>query len=132
MSPLWSTAKRHPLRMLVIVVAVSVALTGLVLLNDIEGDTYAVDLTNNTQERLRFHACGGGCDEEHLVTWVEAGDKRSANGALGVLNLWQVRNEEGVVMGCFRLDVEERSQVRDLSVSRDLEPCSLNADLRRS
>jgi hypothetical protein len=91
----------------------------------IEGDTFGIDLVNDTDQRLQFLQCGGDCDSFYQMPHADSGENVGINNTVGVVNLWQVRDEEGNVLGCFRIDFDHRPgpDEDDLYVSRDLGPC---------
>jgi hypothetical protein len=112
---------KTPLRLVVVALALGVAVAFMAAC---EGDTFRMDLTNDTQEPLEFRLCSADCNRFHLESRIEPGKHRPTNFAVGILSYWQVQDEEGAVLGCFRIyEPDERPELRVLYVSKDLVPC---------
>lgn len=88
----------------------------------IDGDTYRLNLTNDTHETLVM--CPRDCDSSPIEPeQVEAGEYEPVNGAVGHRLLWQVRDQEDNILGCFIYDFDERPKIEERYVSTDLVPC---------
>ena len=85
----------------------------------IDGDTYGLQLVNDTQEPLEYQYYG----RKNLV---QPGASRSQNAMAGHLSWWHVRNEQGEVLGCVPFDYPRSSAKKIVRyVSLDLEPCPI-------
>jgi hypothetical protein len=92
---------------------------------DWEGDTFRVSLVNDTEAQLKFLQCDVDCDTLHERLDADPGESHGANGTVDVASLWQVQDEMGHVLGCFRIDFDERPGPESdaLYASRDLVAC---------
>ena len=88
----------------------------------LDGDTYTLNLTNDTQEMLVM--CARDCDSSPTrPRQVEPGEYALVSGAVGHGVLWQVRDLEDNILGCFIYDFDERPKIEERYVSTDLVPC---------
>lgn len=101
---------------------VLMAVLGVCLGFDIDGDTFGMHLVNDTDQPLEYRNCKGrNCENPRSTKIVEPGDFRRAGGALGVANWWQVRDTSGNILGCYDLLYDERPKF-DL-ITADVQPC---------
>lgn len=103
-----------------------VAAAVLVLLGscDWEGETFNVNLVNDTSERIQLQNCrSDDCDSffSESLALAEPGESIGVTGTVGRPTWYQARDEEGNVLGCFTLDLDESANF-DLYAS-DLRPC---------
>jgi hypothetical protein len=92
---------------------------------DWEGDTFRMSLVNDTDAQLKFLQCDLACDTIHQRLDAGPGESHGANSTAGVASLWQVQDQMGQTLGCFRIDFDERPEPenRELYVSRNLVGC---------
>ena len=112
--------KESPFRLVALALGVGL-LSAWFVACDIDGDTYSLNFTNDTQEMVKM--CIRDCDSSPLKRQVEPGDYYRANGALGHPLLWQVRDQGDNILGCFMYDLDERPKIEERYVSTDLVPC---------
>lgn len=88
-----------------------------------EGDTFGIDLRNDTMDDVLFEACVRECASIGRTDRVEPGESRHVSGTLDYLAWYRVRSEADEVLGCLRIDFDRREDVHELRVSQDLVPC---------
>ena len=113
-SPLW----------LVAIAFTAVWILGWLVACNIDGDTYRMDLKNDTPEILEIGLCGSDCDKTNASNLVEPGDTYTSMNIVGVLNWYRVQDEEATVLGCIKVyEPDERPNIRERNVSTNLVPC---------
>ena len=113
---------KTPLRLAALALAVGLALAFMAAC-DIDGDTYAFRLVNDTQEPLEYRFCSRDCETFSRNVLVEPGDSKVQTAIVGSPVWWQVRDEEGEVLGCLKFDYDRSSKALLRYVSKDLVPC---------
>ena len=114
---------RRPVWLVAVGLGVAAVVGAALVTGSLEGDTFSMNVVNDTDERVQLRQCLDACDSSVRTPHLEPGDDYSVSAALGVLNWWQVRDEAGNVLGCFRIDFDDRPEFNDLYVGEDLVPC---------
>ncbi len=84
--------KKAPLRLVVVALALGVAMAFMAAC-DWEGDTFNMDLANDTQEPLEFRLCTStSCNRILRERRVESGEHFPATNTVGFLSYWQVQD----------------------------------------
>jgi hypothetical protein len=88
----------------------TVSLTAIsVALGACDGDTYSVQLVNDTQQAVEFEDClGDNCDDLRHVATLDPGDSSSENATVDADEWWLVRDESGAKLGCVNAPSDER------------------------
>ena len=88
-----------------------------------EGETFTVDLVNDTTEPLQFLQCADDyCESFARAKRVDPRESHPIAGTVDVLSWWQVQDEAGHVLGCFRIDFSQRPRGLELRAS-ELRSC---------
>ncbi len=88
----WQRRIMKNARFRLLALALALGLT-LAFMAACEGDTFRIDLTNDTQEPLEFGQCKrGNCNSFHFESRIEPGKDYGANFRVGILSYWQVQD----------------------------------------
>ena len=114
---------KTPLRLAGIALGVGVVFVFMAAC-DIDGDTYGFRLVNHTQEPMEYQLCSRNCETFFGTHLVEPGESKAQSAIVGQLIWWQIRDEEGQVLGCLKFDYDRQS-AKDIVhyVSKNLDPC---------
>lgn len=86
---------------------------------DWEGDTYPVDFVNDTTRPLKFSVCAAGdCDSLRGTRIVKPGESYPVSGTVDLVSFYNVQDETGAEIGCFKLDFDARPKNLEIPVSR--------------
>jgi hypothetical protein len=87
-----------------------------------DGDTFAIDLVNDTgQAQIVVECKFDDCENPRSSKLLAPDESARTIGVVGVVSWWQVLDLDENVLGCFRLDFDERPK-HDLFAS-DLGDC---------
>ena len=114
--------EKLPLR-LITAVALGVVVLSVLLAACDTDVTNGYWLVNDTQDTLEFEFCSTDCATSGGMDLVEPGYSVPQYAFIGDTLWWQVRDLEGQVLGCLKVDDDRASKPQDRFVSKDLERC---------